>query len=109
MAEKRDTLVTDFKQHGYRTVAVMPGLWQNWPEGTFYGFDDIYGGERLDYQGPTFGWWDMTDQFALARMDALEVQPRTAARRCSSFSRRSARTFRSRPTPPYQPRLARGC
>ena len=52
MSEKRDTLVTDFKQHGYRTVAVMPGLWQNWPEGTFYGFDDIYGGERLDYQGP---------------------------------------------------------
>ena len=77
MTEKRDTLVTAFKQHGYRTVAVMPGLWQNWPEGAFYGFDEIYGGARLDYQGPTFGWWDMTDQFVLARMDALEVQPRT--------------------------------
>ena len=82
MTEKRDTLVTAFKRHGYRTVAVMPGLWQNWPEGTFYGFDEIYGGARLDYQGPTFGWWDMTDQFVLARMDALEVNraPRAAVR-----------------------------
>ena len=61
----------------------MPGLWQNWPEGTFYEFDEIYGGARLDYRGPTFGWWDMTDQFVLARMDALEVQraPRRAALR----------------------------
>jgi len=45
----------------------MPGLWQNWPEGSFYKFDEIYGGARLDYRGPTFGWWDMTDQFVLAR------------------------------------------
>ena len=73
MTEERDTLVTAFKQHGYRAVAIMPGMWQNWPEGAFYGFDDIYGGARLDYRGPPFGWWDMTDQFVLARMDALEV------------------------------------
>ena len=61
----------------------MPGMWQNWPEGAFYGFDDIYGGARLDYRGPAFGWWDMTDQFVLARMDALEVSraaPRAAVR-----------------------------
>src|SRR5205085_11459537 len=51
MTQKRDTLVTTFKQHGYRTVAMMPGTWKDWPEGAFYGFDDIYGGERLDYPG----------------------------------------------------------
>ena len=28
MTEKRDTLVTDFARHGYRTVALMPGLRQ---------------------------------------------------------------------------------
>ena len=73
MTEERDTLVTTFKRHGYRAVAVMPGVWQAWPEGSFYGFDGLYGGPRLDYHGPPFGWWDMTDQFALARMDELEM------------------------------------
>jgi len=43
------------------------------PEGSFYGFDGLYGGPRLDYQGPPFGWWDMTDEFTLAWMDELEM------------------------------------
>jgi Sulfatase len=102
MTEKRDTLVTDFKQHGYRTVAVMPGLWQNWPEGTFYKFDEIYGGARLDYQGPPFGWWDMTDQFVLARMDALEVNRGPRAPLFVFFPTISTH-IPFTPTPPYQP------
>ena len=73
----RTTLLTAFKHHGYRTVAVMPGLRRSWPEGQFYGFDEIYGEQELAYQGPSFGWWDVTDQYALARMDALAVAPRT--------------------------------
>src|SRR5580765_6710379 len=36
MAQKRDTIVTTFKRGGYRTIALMPGLWQAWPEGAFY-------------------------------------------------------------------------
>ena len=47
-----------------------------WPEGRFYGFDEIYDQPRLDYRGPSFGWWDLNDQYALARMDAWEVAPR---------------------------------
>src|SRR5262249_19853615 len=35
MTQKRDTLVSVFKGAGYRTVALMPGLWQAWPEGAF--------------------------------------------------------------------------
>jgi hypothetical protein len=101
MAEKRDTLVTDFKQHGYRTVAVMPGLWQNWPEGAFYKFDEIYDGARLDYQGPSFGWWDMTDQFVLARMDALEVNRGPRAPLFVFFPTISTH-IPFTPTPPYQ-------
>jgi phosphoglycerol transferase MdoB-like AlkP superfamily enzyme len=102
MTEKRDTLVTAFKQHDYRTVAVMPGLWQSWPEGSFYKFDEIYGGSRLDYQGPTFGWWDMTDQFVLARMDALEVQRAPRAPLFVFFPTISTH-IPFTPTPPYQP------
>ena len=106
MTEKRDTLMTSFKQHGYRTVAVMPGLWQNWPEGSFYRFDEIYGGARLDYQGPSFGWWDMTDQFVLARMDALEVRRRPRAPLFVLFPTISTHAPFT-PTPPYQPDWAR--
>ena len=58
MAQKRDTLATAFAQHGYRSLAIMPGLQEHWPEGAFYGFGGIYGATELDYRGPPFGWWD---------------------------------------------------
>ena len=101
MSEKRDTLVGAFGRRGYRTVAWMPGLWQSWPEGAFYDFDDIYGGKRLGYRGPSFGWWDIPDQFALAQLDALEVnrEPRTPL--FAFFPTISTHTPFS-PTPPYQ-------
>ena len=102
MTQKRDTLVTAFSRHGYRTIALMPGLWQRWPEGSFYGFDDIYGGERLDYHGPQFGWWSMTDQFAIAKMDALEVTRTPRAPLFVFFPTISTHTPFT-PTPPYQP------
>ena len=72
MASQRDTLVTNFTRRGYRTVALMPGMRQAWPEGAFYHFDTIYGRDLLDYQGPQFGWWSIPDQYALAKLDALE-------------------------------------
>lgn len=78
MASSRDTIVKAFARGGYRTVALMPGMRQPWPEGAFYGFDTIYGRDLLAYPGPEFGWWGIPDQFALARLDALE---RTAAPR----------------------------
>ncbi len=75
MTQNRPTLVSSFKSAGYRAIAVMPGLRQPWPEGAFYGFDQIYGAPQLDYRGPEFGWWRIPDQFSLARLDALELQP----------------------------------
>ena len=85
MAQQRETLVTAFSRHGYRTVAVMPGLQHAWPEGAFYGFDDVYDMARLGYRGPPFGWWGITDQFAIARMDRLAIAPQRR-RRCRVFS-----------------------
>src|SRR5262249_2319739 len=73
MTEHRDTIVTNFKRRSYRTVALMPGLRQRWPEGAFYGFDEIHGAARLDYHGPEFGWFAIPDQFSLAKLDVLEV------------------------------------
>jgi len=104
--QQRDTLVKVFGRQGYRTIAIMPGLLRGWPEGSFYGFETIYDHTRLDYQGPPFGWWDLNDQFALARADAQEIEPR---------SRRPAFVFFPTitthapftPAPPYQPDWAR--
>jgi hypothetical protein len=72
MASRRETIVTSFARRGYRTVALMPGMRQAWPEGEFYGFDVIYGRDLLEYNGPQFGWWSIPDQYALAKLDALE-------------------------------------
>ena len=73
MTEHRPTVVTNFAKRGYRTIAMMPGLWYPWPEGAFYGFQDTYNGPRLDYKGPSFGWWDMPDQVTLAKLDEQET------------------------------------
>jgi hypothetical protein len=101
MSQKRDTLVTTFARHGYRTVAIMPGLQQSWPEGSYYGFTEIYGEARLDYRGPPFGWWSIPDQFAIARMDALVVNQPARAPAFVFFPTTSTHTPFS-PTPPYQ-------
>ena len=102
MAQDRDTLVKIFGRHAYRTVAVMPGLQHGWPQGAFYGFDEIYDLAQLDYRGPPFGWWGLNDQFALARVDEVEVAPQPRSPLFVFFP-----TVTSHapfvPTPPYQP------
>jgi hypothetical protein len=102
MTELRETMVTNFKRAGHRTVALMPGLRQAWPEGVFYGFDEIYGAARLDYHGPEFGWFALPDQFSLAKFDALEQSQPSRAPRFVFFPTISTH-FPFIPTPPYQP------
>lgn len=106
MTERRDTLVTAFARRGYRTLAVMPGLHAAWPEGAFYGFDRIYGAPDLGYKGPPFGWWDVTDQFVLARMHdlALEAHSRPPV---FVFLPTISTHVPFTPVPPYQPDWAR--
>lgn len=105
MAQQRDTLVTQFARRGFRTIALMPGLWQRWPEGAFYGFDEIYGGERIGYRGPPFGWFSVPDQFALAALDALE--PPDGGRPLFVFFPTIGTHAPFHPMPPYQPDWAR--
>jgi hypothetical protein len=106
LTERRDTIATTFKRRGFRTVALMPGLRQRWPEGSFYGFDDIYGAARLDYSGPEFGWFAIPDQFSLARFDTLEVD-RAARPNLFVFYPTISTHFPFSPTPPYQPDWSR--
>jgi hypothetical protein len=96
-----DTLPDRFARQGYRTLGLMPGLRYAWPEGDFYGFQHILGESILDYRGPEFGWWRIPDQFAIARLDQLEI---SLAQRPPLFvfypTISSHMPFR--PTPPYQ-------
>jgi hypothetical protein len=102
MTEKRETIVTNFKRRGFRTVALMPGLRQRWPEGAFYGFDEIDSAARLDYHGPEFGWFAIPDQFSLAKLDVLEVE-RASRPNLFVFYPTISTHFPFIPTPPYQP------
>lgn len=102
MTQQRPTLVSVFKAHGYRTVDVMPGMRQSWPEGAFYGFDEIYDSKRLDYRGPEFGWWRIPDQFSLAVLDSEELQ-RQARKPLFVFFPTVSTHMPFVPTPPLQP------
>jgi hypothetical protein len=102
MTLKRPTLVSAFKGAGYRTVAIMPGLRESWPEGAFYGFDEIYGAAGLDYQGPAFGWWRIPDQYSLAALDARELRSHPRKPLFAFFPTVSTH-MPFEPTPPLQP------
>jgi hypothetical protein len=106
MASTRETLLTHVKSRGYRTVGLMPGMRQAWPEGAFYGFDVIYGHDALEYNGPQFGWWAIPDQYALAKLDALE---RASSVRAPVFVVFPTSTTHAPfgPVAPYQPDWSR--
>jgi hypothetical protein len=106
LTERRESMVTNFKRRGFRAVALMPGLRQRWPEGAFYGFDDIYGAARLNYHGPEFGWFAIPDQFSLARFESLEVN-RAPRPSLFVFYPTISTHFPFQPTPPYQPDWSR--
>jgi hypothetical protein len=106
LTEHRDSMVTTFKRRGFRAVALMPGLRTAWPEGAFYGFDDIYGATRLAYGGPEFGWFAIPDQFSLAKFDAVEIDRRNRPNLFVFYPTISTH-FPFHPTPPYQPDWSR--
>ena len=68
----RLTLTRAFKRAGYRTVGVEPGVTYAWPEGQFYGYDQVWDSHTLDYHGPSLSWSTMPDQFVMRQLDKLE-------------------------------------
>ena len=102
IAQPRETLGTTFARAGYRTVALMPGMRQAWPEGAFYRYDVIYGRDDLAYEGPQFGWWSIPDQYSLAKLDALEGSRSSRAPLLAVFPTSTTHAPFG-PVPPYQP------
>jgi hypothetical protein len=102
LTQDRATLAKRFKALGYRSVGLLPGLRNEWPEGAFYGFDRIYGARALEYQGPEFGWWRIPDQYALARLASLEMSASSRTPVFVFFATISTH-MPVNPVPPYQP------
>jgi hypothetical protein len=71
-ASRRLTLTGAFRRAGWRTVGIMPGITSAWPEGSFYGYDQIYDAAHLGYHGPRFSFATMPDQYTLSTFQRLE-------------------------------------
>jgi hypothetical protein len=72
VSSNRLTLTKAFQQADWRTVGVMPGTIGAWPEGTFYGLDQVYAAKDFGYYGPNFSWAPMPDQYALSKFQSTE-------------------------------------
>jgi hypothetical protein len=70
---RRLTLTRLFGQSGWRTVGVVPANTRDWPQGSFYDFDQLYDSRNVGYQGPWFGYPPMPDQYTLSAFQRLEL------------------------------------
>lgn len=102
LANPSETLVDRFRQAGYRTVLLLPGIKFDWPEGQALRFDSILDGPALGYTGPAFGWWKIPDQYSLESLHQREfIRPDRQPLFVTFASIMSHMPFG--PTPPYQP------
>ncbi|MFF5085302.1 sulfatase-like hydrolase/transferase [Actinoplanes sp. NPDC000266] len=72
VATDRLTLTSAFKRSGHRAVGFEPGVTYAWPEGDFYGYDQVYDSHTLGYHGPALSWSTMPDQFVMKQVQAYE-------------------------------------
>ena len=64
LTEDRLTLTRAFHDAGWRTVSVVPSNEEPWDEGkAFYGYDSMVNSLNMGYQGPTFSYARIPDQF----------------------------------------------
>lgn len=72
MMSERASLVSLFGRAGWRTVGVMPAITLAWPEGDYFGYEQLYTAPELDYRGLPFNYVTMPDQFTMSRFQQWE-------------------------------------
>ena len=72
----RFTLSQAFKRAGWRTVDYVPANDRDWPQGLFYGYDQVYDQRNLGYLGPRFAFAPMPDQYVLLALQRHELAQR---------------------------------
>jgi hypothetical protein len=101
LTTQRPTLLTLFKAQGYEIHGLYPAVAWEWPERSFYGFDQYEERRTLGYRGPSLGYWHVPDQFALARYEQKHPrQPGTPPRLL--FFPTITCHFPFSPVPPYE-------
>jgi hypothetical protein len=80
VSSDRLTLNRAFQRAGWRTVGVMPGIFETWPEGAFYGYDQVYDHHDLGYRGPRMNWGVIPDQYTMAAFERAERSGRAGPR-----------------------------
>jgi hypothetical protein len=98
----RPSLVSVFRSHGYQTFGLYSSVSWDWPERAWYGYDVYIDGRDLDYRGPSFGWWNIPDQFAFGRFEQLYPRAPSAPPRFV-FAPTINTHVPFGPVPPYQP------
>jgi phosphatidylglycerophosphate synthase len=74
MTTNRFTLSDAFKEAGWRTVDDVPSNDYHWPQGTsYYHYDKLYDRRNVGYEGPTFTYASMPDQYTYAALQRLEL------------------------------------
>ena len=71
LQSKRRTLLHLAQRSGHHTVAVMPAISMAWPEGLYFGYDQILAAGNLGYKGLPFNWVTMPDQYTLSALERL--------------------------------------
>ena len=59
---------------GWRMVTVQPAHTMAWPQGAYFGYDQIYAAQDLGYQGKPFNWITMPDQYTLSAFQTRELK-----------------------------------
>jgi phosphatidylglycerophosphate synthase len=76
VASDRFTLSQAFKRAGWRTVDYVPANDRDWPQGSFYAYDQVYDQRNLGYLGPRFAFAPMPDQYVLLALQRQELAKR---------------------------------
>ena len=71
VSSDRLTLNNAFRRASWQSVAFVPGVTRDWPEGNYFGYDKIYAAKDLGYRGPNFSWSTMSDQYTLSAFERL--------------------------------------
>jgi hypothetical protein len=68
----RLTLTSAFRKADWRTVAVMPGTSEDWPERTFFGIDHVYDSRNMGMKARLYNRFQTPDQYTLSAFQGAE-------------------------------------
>lgn len=73
MGSERLTLSHAFHSAGWRTVVDVPANIADWDRSDFYEYDQVYDSRNVGYEGPTFGYATVPDQYTMETFQRLEL------------------------------------